>query len=237
MFKLKPVLFNFVFSLSLVGSVGLSRAVLAQESAGVMPGLRIDSLGYKGAGCPRGSVATTVSPDNSALSFLFSSFSFDVRQGVQDGRNCNLRFQVTPPVGYQLKVVKIDYRGFAALSSGATARMNSQVLQQGSGTVRTIGETNHDFAGPMNDVFLLTAGSADGAWTSCSGQPVVFNISSWLEVINRSNDVATMSVDSGDMSMAPGTTFYLAWAKCSGLRPELPREMPREIPRAIRRFR
>lgn len=187
----------------------------AQAETPPLEGLRVDSVGYRGTGCPQGTVSSVVSPDNSALSFLFSAFSLDLRPGVQGQRHCNMRFQVTLPVGYQLRVMQVDVRGFAALSPGASAKMSNQVLQHIAGNIRTLGETESDFRGPLKDLFTITTSSGDGVWSGCAGRTLTYNIISRFEVRNRSNDNALMSVDSADIAIGPRTTFYLAWSKCS----------------------
>jgi hypothetical protein len=197
----------------LILGITLLLSSLASE-AQLVNKLKLDNVSYKGAGCPQGSVQVSISPDQGALSFLFDQYSVMVpREGRVSG-NCNLRFQMTPPYGYQLKVLKIDYRGFAALSAGAKARLHSEVHVQRGTEGRDISTTNHDLVGPTTDIFTITAGTNNGTWSNCSGWPFIVNISSRLEVQNSSSDQAELSVDSSDLSMAPGTTFYLAWAPC-----------------------
>ena len=210
MFKAKP------FCLLLVLFFAAAETAWSQASNPV----GVQTLGYGGPGCPAGSVVSSISPDSSALSLLFSQYAFDVRQGAQDRRGCTLQVQVTPPVGYQLKVLSIDYRGFAALSAGARARLTTQVVQQHEGESRALSRSSQDYVGVMNDVFSFSTGSNAGTWTNCGGRPVVFNLNSSLEVVNRSNDLATVSIDSADASLGAGATFYLAWSKCIDGKPD-----------------
>ncbi len=210
MINLKPLILFFSLQLVVLGTAW------AQNTSAI----KIESVSTGGTGCPAGSVAASISPDSSAMSFLFSQYAFDARQGAQIRRECSLNFQVTPPAGYQLKVLTIDYRGFAALSKGAKARFTTQVLQQHEGDSRMIGRSSQDYVGAMNDNFAVSTGSGAGTWTSCGGRPVAFSLNSSLEVVNRSNDVATVSVDSTDVALGAGTVFYLAWSKCIDGRPD-----------------
>jgi hypothetical protein len=189
---------------------GVSQAQLINK-------LKLDSVGYKGVGCPQGSVQYTLSPDQGALSFIFDNYSLEVPAGGRSSLGCSLRFQMTPPYGYRLHVMSVDYRGFAALSSGARVRLNSEIRQQSQQGSTIIANTNYDVTGPSSNVFTVTSKTQSGPLTNCSGWPVIVNISSRFDVLNPSNDPAQMSVDSADLSMTPGTTLYLSWERCQEL--------------------
>ncbi len=187
-----------------------SQFAIAQSPAG----LRVDQVSYKGVGCPRGSVAITVAPDQTALSFLFSNYVVTAPANQQASVGCTLRFQLTPPVGYRLRVVEVDYRGFQALPAGARAVLNAQVQQQVGSQFQIIGDSNQNFSGPINDNFLATMGTSSGQWSGCSGSPVMINLSSRLGILNRGSQEAMLTIDSGDLSLGNGATFQLAWTRC-----------------------
>lgn len=189
--------------------------LFTQFAVGQSPsGLRVDQVSYKGVGCPRGSVATTISPDQTALSFLFSNYVVTAPARQQASVGCTLRFQLTPPVGYRLRVVEVDYRGFQALPAGARAVLNAQVQQQVGSQFQIIGDSNRNFSGPINDNFLATMGTSSGQWSGCAGGPVMINLSSRLGILNQGNAEAQFSIDSGDLSLGNGATFQLAWTRC-----------------------
>lgn len=74
-------------------------------------------------GCAPGTFSITSSPDGRAASVLFDDFSVTAGGGTGGGRSiCNLRVPVTLHAG-AVGVYKVDYRGFAFLSTGQSSEL------------------------------------------------------------------------------------------------------------------
>src|SRR5258706_7496610 len=68
--------------------------------------------------CPEGTYSVVTSPDGSTLSILFDNFLVKSNSNSTLIRKfCNIRVPLKLPDGYTLGVYKVDYRGFAHLSS------------------------------------------------------------------------------------------------------------------------
>jgi hypothetical protein len=71
---------------------------------------------FSGNGCPSGSAAVSVSPDGSAISFLFDRFSAQtVGNHMAGAVSCVVQIPLTVTSGYVVDATYLDFRGFAAL--------------------------------------------------------------------------------------------------------------------------
>ncbi|HMN86097.1 MAG TPA: DUF4360 domain-containing protein, partial [Bauldia sp.] len=74
-------------------------------------------------GCPPGSVSITKSPDGTATSVLFDTFSVDAGGGTGTTRaTCSLSVPVALTPG-RVGVYRADYRGFAVVGAGQAASL------------------------------------------------------------------------------------------------------------------
>ncbi|MFI5976368.1 DUF4360 domain-containing protein [Streptomyces sp. NPDC051452] len=106
----------------------------------------IDSVAANGTGCPPGTAAVAVSPDNTAFSVTYSNYLAKVGPGsapTDFRKNCQLNLRVHVPGGFTYAIVSADYRGFASLAPGASGTQRAGYHFQGNATtVRT-----HHFQG------------------------------------------------------------------------------------------
>src|SRR5688572_12725799 len=71
-----------------------------------------------GSGCPRGTAAVAVSPDNTAFTVTYSDYLAQVGGGAPSNafrKNCQLNLIVHVPGGFTYAIASVDYRGFASL--------------------------------------------------------------------------------------------------------------------------
>ncbi|GGT40273.1 DUF4360 domain-containing protein [Streptomyces chromofuscus] len=169
-----------------------------------------------GSGCPQGTAAVAVSPDNTAFTVTYSEYLAQVG-GSSDPtafrKNCQLNLIVHVPQGFTYAVASADYRGFAALQSGASAVQRASYYFQGSSNTEF---RNHPFRGPYNDNWQATDTTdwAQLVWAPCGVQRN-FNINTELRVSAGTSDPArtsfmTMDSTDGDIS----TIYHLAWKEC-----------------------
>src|SRR3954469_12899712 len=116
----------------------------------------IDLVTVNGSGCPAGTAAIAVSPDNTAFTVTYSDYMALVGVGSTTTswrKNCQLNIVVHVPQGFTYAVSQVDYRGFASLESGASAIERANYYFQGqSQTVYS----SHTFAGPLGDDWQST---------------------------------------------------------------------------------
>ncbi|MFI9361556.1 DUF4360 domain-containing protein [Kitasatospora sp. NPDC053057] len=177
----------------------------------------IDVATVNGSGCPVGSAAVAVSPDNTAFTVTYSSYLAQVGVGSKPTdfrKNCQLDLQVHVPQGFTYAIASADYRGFAHLENGASGVERANYYFQGDpGTTYQ----SHRFDGPTDDSWQATD-SVDVAalvWAPC-GEERNFNINTELRVAAGTSDPAHttsfMTMDSTDGSI--NTVYHLAWKQC-----------------------
>ncbi len=169
-----------------------------------------------GSGCPQGTAAVAVSEDNTAFTVTYSDYLAQAG-GNSDPtafrKNCQLNLLVHVPQGFTYAVASADYRGFAALQSGASAVQRASYYFQGSSS--TVFKS-HPFAGPYNDNWQATDTTdwAQLVWAPCGVQRN-FNINTELRVTAGSQapgKVSFMTMDSTDGEIS--TVYHLAWKEC-----------------------
>src|SRR5512142_1289035 len=83
----------------------------------------IDVVTVNGSGCPAGTAAVAVSPDNTAFTVTYSQYLAQVGVGATATdfrKNCQLSLAVHVPQGFTFAIAEADYRGFASLAAGAS---------------------------------------------------------------------------------------------------------------------
>ncbi len=176
-------------------------------------GLRLGTPSYGGSGCPAGTVATILSPEEDTLSLLFDSYIAEAGGDTGkriDRKACALAIPVRVPQGYSVAVFKVDYRGANIIPRGGYGRFSAEYFWAG---VRgpTIQRT---FTGPYNNDFTLTDElvTRNVVWAPC-GQSVTLRVNSSVVVQSNSyRQQAISSLDSADVSSA--VIYHLQWRRC-----------------------
>lgn len=188
------------------------------ESAAPPPGkIVINVVTINGSGCPAGSAAVAVSPDNTAFTVTYSVYTAMVGVGAKptDARkNCQLNLRVHVPSGFTYAIAKTDYRGYGNLARGARAIQRANYYFQG---MSQTAYRQHDFAGPLDDFWQTTdeVDIASYSWHPC-GEQRNLNINTELRAnLGTSNPATTtslMSMDSTDGEI--NTKYHFAWQRC-----------------------
>jgi hypothetical protein len=209
-----------MFNAMVVGSVLLS--VLAPPAAArTTPPppnkIVIDLVTVNGSGCPAGTAAVAVAPDNTAFTVTYSHYMAQVGVGAKPTdfrKNCQLNLSVHVPQGFTYAIAEADYRGFGHLENGATGLERANYYFQGQ---RQTAYVNHSFAGPLNDDWYTTdwVDVAALVFAPC-GEQRNLNINTELRVSAGSSDptktTSFMAMDSTDASI--DTIYHFAWKKC-----------------------
>jgi hypothetical protein len=176
----------------------------------------IDVATVNGSGCPQGTTAVAVSPDNTAFTVTYSAYLAQVG-GNSDPtafrRNCQLNLVVHVPQGFTYGIASADYRGFASLQQGASGTQRASYYFQGSSNTSF---KNHNFNGPYNDDWEATDSTdwAQIVWAPC-GVERNFNINTELRVsagTSAPGKVSFMTMDSTDGAIS--TVYHMAWKEC-----------------------
>jgi hypothetical protein len=179
--------------------------------------ITIDVVTVNGSGCPAGTAAVAVSPDNKAFTVTYSNFLAQVGVGslpTDFRKNCQLNLRVNVPQGFTYGIAQADYRGFAHLVKGASGQERANYYFQGMSPTMYI---SHPYVGPISDDWQATdlVEIAAIVYSPC-GEKRNFNINTELRVNAGTSNTATttsfMSMDSTDGSI--DTTYHFAWKRC-----------------------
>jgi hypothetical protein len=177
----------------------------------------IDVVTVNGSGCPLGTAAVAVAPDNTAFTVTYSDYLAQVGVGAKptDSRkNCQLNLKVHVPSGFTYAVASTDYRGYGMLARGASATQRANYYFQGM--PQTVYKS-HPFTGPLDDNWQTSDVNdiASLSWHPC-GEQRNLNINTELRVSAGTSNPRTttsfMSMDSTDGAIQ--TTYHFAWASC-----------------------
>ncbi|WP_412746989.1 DUF4360 domain-containing protein [Krasilnikovia sp. MM14-A1004] len=177
----------------------------------------IDVVTVNGTGCPAGTAAIAVSPDNTAFTVTYSAYTALVGVGSTSTdwrKNCQLNIVVHVPQGFTYAISKVDYRGFASLAPGSSAIERANYYFQGQSQTAYI---SHPFTGPLGDDWQTTDEVAVAAlvWAPC-GALRNLNINTELRAMAGTSDTAHttsfITMDSTDGAI--NTTYHFAWANC-----------------------
>jgi hypothetical protein len=221
-----PGVFNMRWSAALLTSaLIMASPVLAKAAAGRPPGGKAGggsptpavSLSGSPAGCGNISYSVIDAPDGQTVSILFDNFILSAAQGQTGAlrKTCDQEVPLHLPPGYSLGVYQVDYRGFAHLQSGQTARL---------AVFHGLGHANrgHTFERALDGMFegdymyteTLHHGQAKRA--GCGEDAVLgFLVTLSLEP-GKGTGQAMMALDSIDGAPKGGLVFKLDLQKCAG---------------------
>lgn len=205
--------------IKLIAIGGLALAMAAPQldaTAASAPSSRVtlDVVTINGSGCPAGTAALAVSPDNTAFTATYSEYIAEVGSGLAlsaSRKNCQISLLVHVPQGFTYAIAQADYRGFAELASGATGTQQGQYYFMGDSATAM---SSHVFSGPMSDNWQATDRVAEASlvFKKC-GVDRNLNINSSVRVNKGTSTSASyMAMDSVDGSFS--TLFHFAWKTC-----------------------
>jgi len=177
----------------------------------------IDIVTVNGSGCPPGSAAVAVAPDNTAFTVTYSQYLAQVGVGSKPTdfrKNCQLNVAVHVPSGFTYAIARADYRGFGSLAAGATAMERASYYFQGMPQTEF---RSHSFSGAFEDNWQ-TSDETDIAaliYHPC-GALRALNINTELRVAAGTSNPATttsfLAMDSTDGAI--NTTYHFHWQHC-----------------------
>ncbi|MEV5510780.1 DUF4360 domain-containing protein [Streptomyces orinoci] len=179
----------------------------------------IDVMTVNGSGCPAGTAAVAVAPDNTAFTISYSDYLAQVGPGAKPTdfrKNCQLGLDIHVPQGFTYAISEADYRGFGSLASGATGLEKASYYFQGMSRTTSV---THTFAGPLSEDWQTTdvTDSASLVYAPCGAERIL-NVNTELRVYAGSSDPLTtnsfMAMDSTDGSVS--TLYHFAWKQCPG---------------------
>jgi hypothetical protein len=178
----------------------------------------LDIVTVNGSGCPAGTTAVAVAPDNTAFTVTYSDYLAQVGVGAKatdTRKNCQLAVQVNIPSGFTFAIAQADYRGYASLARGATGMQRASYYFQGESATQA--STHRLPVGPFDDNWQATDTTemAEMVYAPC-GAKRYLNINTELRVgagfsdTNRTTSFMTMDSTDADVS----TVYHFSWMRC-----------------------
>jgi hypothetical protein len=202
---------------SMFGAPVLGPPVVLDPWAPPTDKIVIDVVTVNGSGCPAGTAAIAVSPDNTAFTVTYSEYLAQVGVGAKatdNRKNCQINVNVHVPNGFTYAISQVDYRGYAQLAAGATGQERANYYFQGNSQTVYIA---HPLTGPLEDNWQFTDKVEIPAlvYAPC-GEKRYLNINTELRAaLGTSNGATTTSyvqMDSTDGSLS--SIYHFAWKQC-----------------------
>jgi len=170
--------------------------------------VKIVDFTYAGTGCPAGSVGASISDDRDSLIVLFDSFVAKIPPGSFDRKNCQLAIKLRFDPSWSFTLVRVDYRGFAALKPGSWGQEKSTYFFQG---VPPAGDASAQTTiyGPYIGDYARSDNLGLHLWSPCTGTSKTLVINSQVRVQGTE---AQMTVDSITGKVVH--VYSLDWRRC-----------------------
>ena len=208
MVKLLAVTCAALFACLAIAPASARAAVPGQPT----PGFTVQLQSVNGSGCPVGSTAVSA-PNDTTFTVTYDSYLVDAGNGAPATdfrKNCQLNVLVGVPAGFTYGIVSEQYRGFAALDTGARGLLLTSYYFSGiSGTYYA----NHTLFGPMNGIYESDDAQPVITWAPCHFTGTM-NVNTSLQVFKGKNPsfFNELTMDSTDVHIA--TYFHLAFKTC-----------------------
>lgn len=193
-----------------------SLSAMAQEAPNPSQ-VYIRNILANGSGCPIGSVGSDISPDAKAFTLTFSEYAAEIGPGIplsESRKNCQLSVAMNIPGGWSYTLLKVDYRGFAALDAGVVGQQRSTYYFQGASGRTNSGALFTNIYGPTSRDFTISddVEISDFVWSPC-GVTRSLNINTEVRVSGRNGMRGYITQDSIDGELSH--TYRIAWRRCS----------------------
>ena len=167
-----------------------------------------------GSGCPAGTAAVTMLPDNTGFRVKYTDFRAEDGGNAEPTairKNCQVNLLVHIPQGFTFAIARADYVGRAHLESGATALERSNYYFQGSSDNSY---ADHWFGGPLDGTWRATdiTATADLVFAPC-GVTRSLNINTELRVdagSSAAKSYISMRASDGEVY----TLVQFQWKQC-----------------------
>lgn len=183
--------------------------------------IKLKTPSANGNGCPAGTFAAALTEDKKTLSVAFDNYSVQAggSAGVKrDIKQCSITLPMEVPAGMQFTVVKIDYRGFNALTKGARTRYLTIYTFVDADTNKQVGKRVRrrvDFNGPLEAEYTLSSDvSSVPVWSKC-GKNLNLKIDTRAAAAANKKGEAMGTIDTIDAAVGGDNVAYsLNWREC-----------------------
>jgi hypothetical protein len=182
--------------------------------------IKIDAFTHSGNGCPQGSLAATISPDRTVITFGFDRFQTYIGPGttIQDrSKNCALHLTLSYPSGYSFAVLDSTYHGFAQLEQGVTGTFFSTYFFSNDAAKTRTTQSSIVGGGIWADGQVYTKSESlpatDTIRSPCGGRTAILNINNRLALSSSNPDAGGM-LTNDDATASITQQVHIDWVKC-----------------------
>ncbi|MDD1417083.1 DUF4360 domain-containing protein [Dolichospermum sp. ST_con] len=201
---------TFVLTPAVLLSLTLPHQSFAQEAA---PGsVKITDFTFGGNGCPERSVGSLISNNRSTIELLFDKFIVELPSKRYPQQSaCTVSFKLEYPKGWSATLHKVQHRGFADTSGGATGEIRSKYYIPGEGGVEKT-QVYQIPAGKTED-YKVETDLLSTAYTPCNTMNVPMSVNTRIRLSGGDGQkFNTLTVDS--ISQKVKTILNFKWKKC-----------------------
>ncbi|KAH8886384.1 hypothetical protein GQ53DRAFT_694727 [Thozetella sp. PMI_491] len=181
--------------------------------------VQITGASFSGNGCPQGSVSTSLSADQTVITFGFDKFQTYIGPGYDPTlktKNCQLHLNLKYPGGFQFAVVESTYHGYAQLDTGVTGTFYSTYFFSQDAGATTTTQTTISGGGQWAAGQVYTkqdqVPTASYIYSPC-GANGILNINNRIALTSR-NNTAMGEVTDDDATVAFTHQIHLQWKAC-----------------------
>lgn len=191
-------------------------ATANSDSYSVVPDERVtlDVLTVNGSGCPAGTASVYPQADNTGFSIAYTDYvaSANGSAAPTDFRkNCQIAVRVHTPQGFTFAVSRTDFRGYARLSSSASALQRATYYFQGQPDSQV---RDHTVSGPLYGRWHTSDVIADASLVhSACGVDQVLNINTELRV-DEGTSASPQWISMTRTSTDVATLVHFSWKRC-----------------------
>lgn len=189
------------------------------EASEAVSQVTVGNPSYGGNGCPQGTMRVAFAPDNLSFSLLFDQFVAEVSDptlAAKDIMACEALIPIQIPNGQQMRITRVDLRGFAALPERAKGMLHSVFNFRGRGGDGNRLNLRYNFEGPLMDNYELSSDAlapGDSETSPCGGN-FQLRIANQLRVRTpKKGERASITLDSIDG--AAEAIYFVSWHSCN----------------------
>ena len=179
----------------------------------------ITGVTYGGSGCKAGTAHISNSPDWATFTILFDEYRPTIGPGSKFSdqfKDCNLKFQVHCPPGYQYTIYKTDYTGLALLDSGVTVKQTSSYWFAGFPGDRPTSQSI--LYGPFYDLYNFTDTLQNTVYSPC-GASTTLNIITQIAMTGSNLNAQALfnptSILSTEVDSKNQHAYGVNWRRCN----------------------
>lgn len=170
---------------------------------------------YQGTGCPPGSVEIVSTPDQTALSVLYSQFSVQVAPRKSTNKICSVKVPILNiPYDKMVLISQSDFQGFVSLPrKGAFATFKGESILRRKGQLIGYDIFFKKVFAPFADNFYTDRLKKFGLKSGCGGSAEL-EIKTRIGIVNPTKESASFTIDTSNLVSDSESPLRINLAYC-----------------------